>query len=220
MNIPLKPSFCHKSVVSDIEHYPISAHFPEIRYSLSLLRDIPKSHWKYFHWNTRVLRCMEEQVRAAHYPRQLKQHISACCLVHCTHSSVLAWRIPGMGEPGGLPSMGSHRVGHDWSYSAVAVAHCPQQLRSFLCFLSFAQKAFKKQNQAWRRSGNVSKKRILKISKNVWGGLTWGSQGSQRRWDPKPGRGRRRTGFELVTLGRGQKCLWGLEITRLKRFPR
>ena len=30
-----------------------------------------------------------------------------------THSSVLAWRIPGMGEPGALPSMGSHRVGHD-----------------------------------------------------------------------------------------------------------
>ena len=30
-----------------------------------------------------------------------------------THSSVLAWRIPGMGEPGGLLSMGSHRVGHD-----------------------------------------------------------------------------------------------------------
>ena len=32
-----------------------------------------------------------------------------------THSSVLAWRIPGMGEPGGLPSMRSHRVGHDCS---------------------------------------------------------------------------------------------------------
>ena len=30
-----------------------------------------------------------------------------------THSSVLAWRIPGMVEPGGLPSMGSHRVGHN-----------------------------------------------------------------------------------------------------------
>ena len=30
-----------------------------------------------------------------------------------THSSVLAWRIPGMGEPGGLPSVGSHRVRHD-----------------------------------------------------------------------------------------------------------
>ena len=35
------------------------------------------------------------------------------------HSS-LAWRIPGMGEPGGLPSLGSHRVGHDWSDLAVA----------------------------------------------------------------------------------------------------
>ena len=40
-----------------------------------------------------------------------------------THSSVLAWRIPGTGEPGGLPSMGSHRVGHDWSdLAAVAAA--------------------------------------------------------------------------------------------------
>ena len=36
------------------------------------------------------------------------------------HSSVLAWRIPGTGEPGGLPSMGSHRVGHDWSDLAAA----------------------------------------------------------------------------------------------------
>ena len=39
-----------------------------------------------------------------------------------THSSVLAWRIQGTGEPGGLPSMGSHRVGHDWSDLAAAVA--------------------------------------------------------------------------------------------------
>ena len=40
-----------------------------------------------------------------------------------THSSVLAWRIPGTGEPGGLLSMGLHRVGHDWSdLAAVAAA--------------------------------------------------------------------------------------------------
>ena len=39
-----------------------------------------------------------------------------------THSSVLAWRIPGTGHPGGLPSMGSHRVEHDWSDSAAAAA--------------------------------------------------------------------------------------------------
>ena len=37
-----------------------------------------------------------------------------------THSSVLAWRVPGTGEPGGLPSMGSHRVGHDRSDLAAA----------------------------------------------------------------------------------------------------
>ena len=37
-----------------------------------------------------------------------------------TQSSSLAWRIPGTGEPGGLPSMGSHRVGHDWSDLAAA----------------------------------------------------------------------------------------------------
>ena len=39
-----------------------------------------------------------------------------------THSGVLAWRIPGMGEPGGLPSMGLHRVGHDRSNLAAVVA--------------------------------------------------------------------------------------------------
>ena len=40
-----------------------------------------------------------------------------------THSSVLAWRIPGTEEPGGLPSMGSHRVGHDWCNLAAAAAY-------------------------------------------------------------------------------------------------
>ena len=39
-----------------------------------------------------------------------------------THSSVLAWRIPGTGEPGGLLPMGSHRMGHDWSNLAAAAA--------------------------------------------------------------------------------------------------
>ena len=40
-----------------------------------------------------------------------------------THSRVLAWRIPGTGEPGGLLSMGSHRVGHNWSDLAAVAAH-------------------------------------------------------------------------------------------------
>ena len=60
-----------------------------------------------------------------------------------THSSVLAWRIPGMGEPGGLPSMGSHRVGHDWSdLAAAAAAWMPLILQMIflqiiVCFLPF-----------------------------------------------------------------------------------
>ena len=44
-----------------------------------------------------------------------------------THSSVLAWRIPGMGEPGGLPFMGSHRVGHNQSDLVVVIV--------FICLL-------------------------------------------------------------------------------------
>ena len=40
-----------------------------------------------------------------------------------THSNVLAWRIPATGEPGGLPSMGSHRVGYNWSDLAAAAVY-------------------------------------------------------------------------------------------------
>ena len=51
-------------------------------------------------------------------------HFSLSCLEKemATHSSVLAWRDPGTGEPDGLPSVGSHRVGHDWSDLAVVAA--------------------------------------------------------------------------------------------------
>ena len=44
--------------------------------------------------------------------------------VNATHSSVLAWRILGTGEPGGLPSLGSHGVGHDGRDLAAAAADC------------------------------------------------------------------------------------------------
>ena len=61
-----------------------------------------------------------------------------------THSSVLAWRIPGTGEPGGLPFMGLHRLGHDWSDLAAAATHqyfsqvwwkMPEYLFKFFFFL-------------------------------------------------------------------------------------
>ena len=50
-----------------------------------------------------------------------------------THSSDLAWRIPGMGEPGGLPSMGSHRVGqncNDLAAVALVVKNLPAMLET------------------------------------------------------------------------------------------
>ena len=50
-----------------------------------------------------------------------------------THSSVLAWRIPGTGEPGELLSLGSHRVGHDWSDLALALLYIHCEVES-LCY--------------------------------------------------------------------------------------
>ena len=55
-----------------------------------------------------------------------------------THSSVLAWRIPGIGELGGLPSIGSHRVGHNWSdLAAAAAAYLIYKRFLSLCRLPF-----------------------------------------------------------------------------------
>ena len=56
-------------------------------------------------------------------------HFHALKKEMATHSSVLAWRIPGMGEPGGLPSVGLHRVGHNWcdlAAAATAAVHICQ----------------------------------------------------------------------------------------------
>ena len=53
-----------------------------------------------------------------------------------THSTVLAWRIPGTGEPGGLRSMGSHRVGHDWSDLAAAL-NIYSTKKKHIFFISF-----------------------------------------------------------------------------------
>ena len=57
-----------------------------------------------------------------------------------THSSVLTWRIPGTGKPGGLLSMGSHRVGHDRSDLAAVAAACiciMKDLKVYLNTLKF-----------------------------------------------------------------------------------
>ena len=60
-----------------------------------------------------------------------------------TYSSVLAWRIPGTGEPGGLPSLGSHTVGHDWSDLAAAAAAAELQKQNEHEVISSWAKVFK-----------------------------------------------------------------------------
>ena len=71
-------------------------------------------------WWAAVYGVTRSQTRLSDFT--LTFHFHALEKEMATHSSVLAWRIPGTGEPGGLRSMGSHRVRHDWSDLAVAVA--------------------------------------------------------------------------------------------------
>ena len=69
-------------------------------------------------WWAAVLGVAKSQTRLRDFT--LTFHFHALKKEMATHSSILAWRIPGMGEPGGLLSMGSHRVGYDWSDLAAA----------------------------------------------------------------------------------------------------
>ena len=62
-------------------------------------------------WWVAVHGVAESWIRLSYFTFTL--HFHALEKEMATHSSVLAWRIPGMGQPGGLPSLGSHRVGHD-----------------------------------------------------------------------------------------------------------
>ena len=64
-------------------------------------------------------------------------------------TSVLAWRIPGMAEPGGLPSMGLHRVGHDWSDLAAA--------------------------GTFKMSGQLRKEQVRGEERDYWSKVAWGS---------------------------------------------
>ena len=61
--------------------------------------------------NTTLMAESEEELKSL--SMREKEENEKASLNLATHSSILAWRIPGMEEPSGLPSMGSHRVGHD-----------------------------------------------------------------------------------------------------------
>ena len=71
-------------------------------------------------WKAAVHGVAKSRTRLSDFPFTF--HFHALEKAMATHSSVLAWRIPGTGEPDGLPSMGSHRVGHNRSDLAAAAA--------------------------------------------------------------------------------------------------
>ena len=79
-------------------------------------------------WKAAVHGVAEGQTRLSDF--SFTFHFHALEKEMATHSTVLAWRIPGMGEPGGLLSMRSHRVGHDWS--DLAAAAWLQKLYSYI----------------------------------------------------------------------------------------
>ena len=82
-------------------------------------------------WWAAVHEVAKSQTRLSHFTFTF--HFHALEKEMATHSSVLAWRIPGMGEPGGLTSMGSHRVGHKRSdLAAAAAAMCWELPRNWL----------------------------------------------------------------------------------------
>ena len=74
-------------------------------------------------WEAAVHGVAKSRTRLRDFDFTFTFHFHALEKEMATHASVLAWRIPGMGEPSGLPSMGSHRAGHDWSDLAVAAAY-------------------------------------------------------------------------------------------------
>ena len=85
-------------------------------------------------WKAAVHGVAKSQTRLSDFT--VTFHLHALEEEMATHSSVLAWRIPGTGKPGGLPSMRLHRVGHDWSDLAAAAAwlqsHWGPQLSRFM----------------------------------------------------------------------------------------
>ena len=76
-------------------------------------------------WEAAVHGVAKSQARLSDFPFTF--HFHALEKEMAAHSSVLAWRIPGTGEPGGLLSMGSHGVRHDWSDLAAACTYCTSQ---------------------------------------------------------------------------------------------
>ena len=95
-------------------------HVENFHFSLSCIGEGNGNPLQYSCLEPGGLQSMKESDRTEQ--QTLTFHFHALEKEMATHSSVLAWRIPGTGEPRGLPLMGLHRVGHDWSDSGAVAA--------------------------------------------------------------------------------------------------
>ena len=140
---------------------------------------------------------LENDVRLSSFTPTSKEWLEKEMATHC---SVLAWRIPGTGDPGGLPSMGSNRGGHDWSNLAAAAVH-----------------------RFGERNGNPLQYSCLKNSMDsgAWWGAVHGAAQSQtwlkrlsmhwrRKWQPTP--------VFLPGESQGQGSLVGCRLWGLKEW--
>ena len=131
--------WCHPSISSSVVHFsshlqcfPASGSFPMRQFFTSGSQSIGEGNGNPLQYS-----CLENPTdrgawwAAVHWVARSWTRLSDFTLFFnfhalekemATSSSVLAWRIPGTGEPGELPSMGSHRVGHDWRDLATAAA--------------------------------------------------------------------------------------------------
>ena len=122
-----------------------------------------------------------------------------------THFSVSAWRIPGMGDPGGLLSMGSHRVGHDWSDLAAAAAvhahiyvkffntkHYPSRIGCHLIFEPYKVSDYrmiyvilfwKIQGTIWRKHVSLNQQNSLRDNLTQLLEVRGGGRGEQIKWE-------------------------------------
>ena len=109
------------------------------------------------------------------------------------HSSTLAWRIPGMGEPGGLPSVGSHRVRYNWSdlAAAAAAAAASAYLMSLIFFLVIlipdcdsSSPAFGLMYPAYRDFPSGSAVKNLPAMQEIWVQFLGWEDPLRRAWQP------------------------------------
>ena len=122
-------NFSHSSYVGGYSHSPGEGHGTPLQYSCLENPMDGGAWWAAVHGVAKSRTRLSDFTFTFHF-HALEKEMP-------THSSVLAWRIPRTGKPDGLPSMGSHRVGHDWSDLAAAAAALTLPKQKERLYLSF-----------------------------------------------------------------------------------